>query len=173
MEEIVVKLIPPTARQAVKTLLRDASTRQLIQQQLAQLAEDTAAILPQVSPNLILCKLATFGATEEDTLRIYQACVGHLKRVDCDYGMLKTQGNQMQTKPPAIIASDVTVCLGFFREYAERRHQFHAAPSPQYYQKLAEACYIQTGFPSIADCFSEWLTFLRSNFTIESTQANY
>jgi hypothetical protein len=100
-------------------------------------------------------------------MRIYKACVLHMRQVDCNYGMLRSSGDKMQINPPETIASNVTVSLGFFTERAERQHRYHAAPSPQYYQKLAEACYIQTGFPCIAAYFTEWLNFLRSNFPIK------
>ena len=164
MENLINKLAIPSARSAIITLLSDTSTRCLIQQQLAKMAEDSTAILPQSTANLVLCKLTTFGASETDTVRIYQAFMAYFTQKDCRCGMLNQKSNQIE--PPAKIANKITVCLGFFRAQAERQYNYHAAPSPQYYQKLAQNCYNQTGFQTIAEELGNWLNFIHESFSL-------
>lgn len=167
MDELIGRLVPLNQQRAAKTLLQDHSTKHLILQQLSELAMDSVQILPQSSPNLLLCKLATFGADEDDTMRIYHACILFLKQPDCSCSMLVQAGQQLKLQPPSRMASQITVCLGFFREHAELKHKYHAAPSPQYYQKMAAGCYAQTGYYTIAENLDKWLTFLHESFQIK------
>jgi hypothetical protein len=67
---------------------------------------------------------------------------------------------------PAAIASRITIGLGLFYEQAARRHQHHAAPSPQFYQQLAAGCFEVTGYKTIASKLPQWLKFLHENFEL-------
>jgi hypothetical protein len=167
MDELISRLVPLNQQRAAKTLLQDHSTKQLILKQLSELAMDSTQILLQSNPDLLLCKLATFGADEDDTMRIYHACALFLKQPNCSCSMLAQSGHQFKLQPPSLMASQITVCLGFFREHAERKHKYHAAPSPEYYQRMAVGCYAQTGYFTIAEDLDKWLTFLHESFQIK------
>ena len=164
MDELISTLVPPKQQSHARGLLDDPGSRNLIRQQLSQLAEDNAGLIPQKSFSWILCKLTTFGAEETDTLRIYQAFLSQLNQLGQFCRILSGDGGQCKYDPPATVADRITIGLGLFYEEAARRHQRRAAPSPQYYQQTAVNCFAVTGYKTIATQLPEWLEFLRSNF---------
>src|ERR1700692_4945688 len=94
MDELISTLIPPKQQAHAQQLLDDPGSRNLICQQLSQLAEDNAGLVPQTSFGWILCKLATFGAEETDTLRIYQAFLSQLNQIGQMCRLLSGDGEQ-------------------------------------------------------------------------------
>ena len=145
-------------------MLDDPGSRNLIRQQLSKLAEDHAGLVPQKSFSWILCKLSTFGAEEADTFRIYQAFLSQLNQLGQMCRILSGDDGRCKYDAPAAVADRITIGLGLFYEEAARRHQRHAAPSPQFYQQTAISCFAVTGYKTIALQFPARLEFLRSNF---------
>lgn len=166
MDDLIAKLVPPKQQVHAQLLLEDSGSRNLIQQQLSQLADDDGGLIPQKSFSWILCKLSTFGAKETDTLRIYQAFLSQLNQLGQMCRLLSGEGAHCKHDPPAAVASRITIGLGLFYEEAARRHQYHAAPSPQYYQQVAAGCFEVTGYKTIASKLPQWLIFLRDNFVL-------
>ena len=164
MEELISTLVPPKQQAHAQRLLDDPGSRKLIRQQLSQMAEDNAGLVPQKSFSWILCKLSTFGAEETDTLRIYEAFLSQLNQLGQFCRILSGNGDQCRYDPPATIANRITIGLGLFYEEAARRHQRRAAPSPQFYQQAAVNCFAVTGYKTIAIQLPEWLEFLQANF---------
>ncbi len=164
MDELISTLVPSKQQVHAQQLLDDPGSRHLIRQQLSQLAEDNAGLLPQKSCSWILCKLATFGAGETDTLRMYQAFLSQLNQLGQLCRILSGNGDQYRFDPPATVANRITIGLGLFYEQAARQHQRRAAPSPQFYQQTAITCFAVTGYHTIASQLPEWLEFLRTNF---------
>jgi hypothetical protein len=168
MNDLIAKLVPPKQQAHAHLLLDDPGSRDLIRQQLSQLADDNAALIPQKSFCWILCKLSTFGAEETDALRIYQAFVSQLNQLGQMCCRLSDEGAGHKFDSPAAVANRITIGLGLFYEQAARRHQFHAAPSPKYYQKLAASCFAVTGYKTVAAKLPDWLKFLHDNFVLPS-----
>ena len=166
MHDLIATLVPSKQQAHAQLLLNDPGSRNLIRQQLSQLADDNAGILPQKSFSWILCKLSTFGAEESDTFRIYQAFLSQLNQLEQMCRLLSGNGENCQQDSPAAVANRITIGLGLFYEHAERRHQCHAAPSPQFYQQLATTCFAVTGYKTIATELPRWLEFLRANFAL-------
>jgi hypothetical protein len=166
MDDLIAKLVPPKQQAHAQRLLDDPDSRNLIRQQLSQLADDNAGLLPQKSFSWILCKLSTFGAGENDTLRIYQAFISQLNQLEQMCRLLSGEGAYCKYDSPATVASRITIGLGLFYEHAARRHQYRAAPSPQYYQKMAAGCFAVTGYKTIAANLPQWLEFLQANFVL-------
>src|SRR5258706_14088905 len=166
MDELISTLVPPKQQAPAQRLLDDPGSRNLIRQQLSQLAEDNAGLVPQKSFSWILCKLSTFGAGETDTFRIYQAFLSQLNQLGQMCRILSGEGAHCKLDSPAAVANRITIGLGLFYEEAARRHQRHAAPSPQFYQQMAISCFAVTGYKTIATQPPEWLDFLRSNFVL-------
>jgi hypothetical protein len=164
MDELIASLVPVEQQAPARQLLEDPGSRNLIRQQLSELAEDHAGLLPQPSFSWILCKLSTFGAEEEDTFRIYRAFLSQLHQWGHLCRMLSGEGMNCQADPPAAVADRLTIGLGLFYEHAARRHQRRAAPSPAFYQQVAVSCFEVTGYRTIASQLPEWLEFLRDNF---------
>ena len=164
MDELISTLVPPKQQASAQLLLDDPGSRNLIRQQLSQLAEDSAGLVPQKSFSWILCKLSTFGAEETDTFRIYKAFLSQLNQLGQMCRVLSGEGTHCKFDSPAAVANRITIGLGLFYENAARRHQRHAAPSPQFYQQTAISCFAVTGYKTIATQLPEWLDFLRSNF---------
>jgi hypothetical protein len=166
MDDLIEKLLPPRQQGPAQQLLDDPGTRNLVRQQLSQMADDDAGLIPQKSFSWILCKLCTFGAEETDTLRIYQAFLSQLNQFGVMCRQLSGEGTDCKSESPAAVANRITIGLGLFYEDAARRHQYHAAPSPQYYQKLAAGCFAVTGYKTIASKLPHWLKFLHDNFDL-------
>ncbi len=166
MDELISKLVSPKQQAQAQALLDDPGSRNLIRQQLSQLAEDNAGLMPQKSFSWILCKLSTFGAEETDTFRIYQAFLSQVDQFGQMCRILSGDGARCKLDSPAAIANRITIGLGLFYEEAVRRHQRQAAPSPQFYQQTAVSCFAVTGYKTIATQLPEWLEFLRSNFVL-------
>ena len=167
MDDLINKLVSPKQQALVQLLIKDAGSRNLIRQQLSQLAEDHAGLIPQTSFSWILCKLSTFGAEETDTFRIYQAFLSQLNELGQMCRVLSGEGGHCKCAPPAMVANRITIGLGLFYERAVRRHQRQAAPSPQFYQQMATSCFAVTGYKTIAAELPEWLEFLQTNFVCQ------
>src|SRR5271157_5374094 len=146
MDELISSLVPPKQQAQAQLLLDDPGSRNLIRQQLSQLAEDNAGLVPQKSFGWILCKLSTFGAEESDTFRIYQAFLSQLNQLGQMCRLLSGEGCHCKYDSPAAVANRITIGLGLFYEQAARRYECHAAPSPQFYQQLATSCFAVTGY---------------------------
>jgi len=166
MDDLITKLVPAKQQAHAQRLLDDVDSRNLIRQQLSQLADDHAGLIPQRSFGWILCKLSTFGAEETDTFRIYQAFLSQLHQLGRLCRFLSGDGKHCQYDPPAVVADRITIGLGLFYAHAARHHQRHAAPSPLYYQRLAASCFEVTGYQTIAAKLPEWLNFIRDNFEL-------
>ena len=166
MDDLIAKLVPPKQQAHAQVLLDDPGSRNLIRQQLSQLAEDNTGLIAQKSFSWILCKLSTFGAEEMDTLRIYQAFISQLNQLGQMCRLLSGDGEYCRYDSPATVANRITIGLGLFYEQAARRHQRQAAPSPHFYQQMAISCFAVTGYKTIAAQLPEWLEFLRSNFVL-------
>jgi hypothetical protein len=166
MDDLIATLVKPRQQAHAQLLLDDPGSRNLIRQQLSQLADDNAGLIPQKSFSWILCKLSTFGAEESDTFRIYQAFLSQLNQLEQMCRLLSGENGNCKHDPPAAVANRITVGLGLFYEHAARRHQYHAAPSPQFYQQVATTCFAVTGYKTIATQLPEWLEFLRASFTL-------
>jgi len=171
MDDLIAKLVPPKNQAFAQQLLEDPGSRQLVRQQLSRLADDDAGVIPQKSFSWILCKLATFGAEEGDTWRMYQAFLSQLNELEQLCRVLSGDGADCKFDPPATVASRLTIGLGLFYDQAARRHRYHGAPSPQYYQKLAAGCFALTGYKTIAAKLPQWLEFLQDNFVLPKLQA--
>jgi len=100
MDELISTLVPPKQQVSAQRLLDDPGSRNLIRQQLSQMAEDNAGLLPQTSFSWILCKLSTFGAEETDTLRIYQAFLSQLNQLGQFCRILSGDGRQPDHNRP-------------------------------------------------------------------------
>jgi len=166
MDELISKLVPSEQQCHAQLLLTDPGTRNLIRQQLSQLAEDNTGLIPQNSFSWILCKLSTFGAAETDTLRIYQAFISQLNELGQMCRLLSGDNEHCKFDPPATVANRITIGLGLFYEQAARRHHHHGAPSPRFYQQTARSCFAVTGYKTIAAQLPDWLEFLRINFVL-------
>ena len=94
-------------------------------------------------------------------LRIYQAFLLQLHQLGQLCPLCSVISTQCKYDPPAVVASRLTIGLGLFYEHAARRHERQAAPSPQYYQRLAAGCFAVTGYETIASKLPQWLNFLR------------
>ena len=166
MDELISTLVPPKQQAPAQLLLDDPGSRNLIRQQLSQLAEDDAGLVPQKSFGWILCKLSTFGAEETDTFRIYQAFLSQLNQLGQMCRLLSGDSKDCKYDAPATVANRITIGLSLFYEQAARLHQRHAAPSPHFYQQIAVSCFAVTGYKTIAAQLPDWLEFLRTNFVL-------
>src|ERR1035441_2035709 len=107
MDDLIAKLVPPKQQAPAQLLLDDSGSRNLIRQQLSQLADDDAGLISQKSFSWILCKLSTFGAEETDTLRIYEAFLSQLNQLGIMCRRLSGEGAHCKYDSPAAVASRI------------------------------------------------------------------
>jgi hypothetical protein len=127
---------------------------------LAESLKDCPRILPSHGTDWILCTLASFQKSPEDTARIFHGVVRKLDRLS--FGILN---EKIQWKEMNDIADDCLVGLGLFRERMEHMHKFRAAPSPEYYEKAGELAFRRLGFESISENFVGWINFLEKELS--------
>lgn len=133
----------------------------LLRQSLAQALKDCPSIIPSHGTDWILCTLAQFDKSPDDTFRVLNAMVRCMD--GWTHGMIT---DKIQMKPIVEIADTCIVGVGIFREYFEFMHKRRAAPSVDYYTKLGALAFHRTGFDDIADDFLGWTEFLEREFTL-------
>ncbi len=166
MDELISSLVTPKQQAHAQRLLDDPGSRNLIRQQLSQLAEDSPGLIPQKSFSWVLCKLSTFGAEEMDTLRIYQAFLSQLHELGQLCRLFSGDGENCKMDTPAVVANRITIGLGLFYEQAARRHEWHRCPFADLLSTNGHELFAVTGYKTIASQLPEWLEFLRTNFEL-------
>ncbi len=144
-------------------LYSDASPKDqmLLRMTLAQALKDCPSIIPSHGTDWILCTLAQYEKSQDDTIRVLNAIVRCMD--GWTHGMLD---DKIQMKPNAEIADTCIVGVGIFKDYFEYMHKRRAAPSIDYYTKLGALAFHRTGFDDIADDFLGWTEFLEREFTL-------
>jgi hypothetical protein len=133
----------------------------LLRQSLAQALKDCPEVIPSHGTDWMLCTLAQYEKSQDDTTRVLNALVRCLR--GWTHGMLT---EKIQMKPIVEIADTCIVGVGMFRDYFDYMHHRRSAPSVDYYTKLGVFAFHKTGFDDIADDFCGWTEFLEKEFTI-------
>jgi hypothetical protein len=139
----------------------DDNDRLLMRATIAQALKDCPRLLPSNGTDWILCTLSSYHKSEDDTLRVFQALMRRLERIQ--FGLLTSD---IKWKGMNDMADDCLVGLSFFRERIERMHQRTAAPSTEYYMKAGSLAFQRLGFDEISQNFEGWVNFIENEFLI-------
>lgn len=144
------------------SLYGDSSAKEqmMLRSTLAEALKDCPKILPSHGTDWLLCTLASYHKSEEDTVRVFQ---GVIRKMDgITFGLLT---EEIKWKEMNEMADDCLVGLALFRSHMERLHQRRAAPSPTYYKQAGELAFRRLGYDSISSDFVGWTSFLEKELT--------
>jgi hypothetical protein len=142
-------------------LNEDSKTQLLIRSIIAESLKDCPRIIESNGADWILCTLASFHKSEDDTMRIYQAIMSNLDNFSI--GLLT---EEIKWKDLNKISDECLIGVGFFRKYLEERCKRKASPPVEYYSQAGAAAFDRLGFDSIAEDFSYWTSFIENEFLL-------
>jgi hypothetical protein len=163
MYGLIKELYTPTNQEAFEKLYLDSEPQEqmLLRSTIAEALKDCPRILTSHGSDWILCTLASYHKTEDDTMRVYSGIMRHLE--DFSIGLLT---DDIKWKEMNEIADCCLVGVSFFGKYLEVKHKRKAAPSVEYYSQAGAIAFDKLGFETIAKDFSGWVNFLEREFTL-------
>ena|ERR1035437_3588562 len=149
-------------QEAFKKLYLDSELRDqmLLRSTIAEALKDCPRILESHGADWILCSLASYHKSEDDTMRIYAGIMRHLESFSI--GLLT---DDIKWKETNEIADCCLVGISFFRKYLETKHKQKALPSPDYYSKAGAMAFSHLGFEDIGSDFNGWTSFITKEMT--------
>jgi hypothetical protein len=138
----------------------DSKEQLLLRSTIAEALKDCPKILPSHGCDWILCTLASYNQSEDDTMRIYSAIMRNLDKFE--FGLLT---DDIKWREMNEVADSCLVGLSFFKKYIALKHQFKAAPSPDYYSQAGSIAFKRLGFNEIGENFVGWINFISKEMT--------
>jgi len=138
----------------------DSSTQLLIRSTVAEALKDCPSILESHGSDWVLCTLASFHKSEEDTMRVYQAIMSNLETFSI--GLLD---EKIRLRSMSEVADSCLVGLSFFRKHLEYKHQYKALPSPSYWSRVGSVAFDRLGYETIGEEFDSWVVFINKEMT--------
>jgi hypothetical protein len=139
----------------------DDQDRLLLRATIAEALKDCPRLLPSNGTDWILCTLSSYHKSNDDTLRVFQALMRKIERIQ--FGLLTAD---IKWKEMNDVADDCLVGLSFFRRRMELLHQKRAAPSPDYYREAGALAFKRLGFDEISNNFEGWVSFIEKEFIV-------
>ena len=127
----------------------------LLRSTIAEALKDCPKILPSHGCDWILCTLASYKQSEDDTMRIYAAIMNNLETFSV--GLLT---DDIKWKEMNDVADSCLIGLSFFRKHLELKHQRRAAPHPNYYSQAGSIAFKRLGWNKIGEDFVGWTDFI-------------
>ena len=164
MYGLIQTLYTPENQIAFERLYNDSESKEqmLLRSTIAEALKDCPKILPSHGSDWILCTLASYKKSEDDTMRVYSGIMRNLEKFH--FGVLT---EDIKWKEINEIADSCLVGLSFFRKYVETKHRLRALPSPNYYADVGSAAFNRIGYDDIANNFSGWVRFIEKEMTNE------
>lgn len=157
----------------VKELYLDGTAReqQLLRASIAEIAQDSPAILAAGGTDWVLCTLCRADKPIDETFRVFQGVIHGLVQEGWRFSgllSLDPQGNHVNCNVSQLakVADDCLIALSFFAEQLAQKTKRTGAPSPQYYEKLGKFAFNATGFDTVADDWDFWVEFLGSELPV-------
>jgi hypothetical protein len=141
----------------------DSKTQLLIRSTIAEALKDCPRIIESHGTDFILCTLASYHKSDEDTTRVFQSIVKKLNHMS--FGLLT---EEIKWREVDDIADTLIVGLSFFRKHMEEMFNRHAAPSLSYYQKAGSLAFQRIGYENISEDFDGWINFIEKELSITS-----
>ena len=164
MYGLIETLYTPENQKAFEKLYLDSEPKEqmLLRSTLAEALKDCPKILTSHGSDWILCTLASYQKSEDDTMRVYSAIMRHLDSFS--FGLLT---DEIKWREMNEVADSCLVGLSFFRKYIEVKHKRKASPSPDYYTKAGAVAFNRLGWEDIGDDFNGWISFIEKEMTSE------
>jgi hypothetical protein len=164
MYGIINCLYTPENQRAFEKLYADSNSKEqmLLRSTIAEAFKDCPKILQQNGSDWILCTLASYHKSEDDTMRVFAAIMRNLEHFH--FGLLT---DDIKWKEMNDIADSCLVGLSFFRGYIETKHKRQALPSPDYYTKAGAVAFQRLGFEDVGKNFVGWSNFIKKEMTID------
>lgn len=152
-------------QKSFKSLYGDSSLKDqmLLRATIAEALKDCPKNIPSNGIDWILCTLASYQKSEEDTFRIFQGVSRHIDHIS--FGLFTEDIKWKETNQ---VADECLVGLSFFRRKMEMMHERRAAPSIEYYKKAGELAFHRLGFESISEDFNGWINFIEKELSTTS-----
>ena len=152
-------------QKALKSLYEnsDSQTQLLIRSTIAEALKDCPKILESHGSDWILCTLASYHKSDDDTARVFQGIMRMMDKME--FGLLT---EDIKYKEMNAIADSCLVGLAFFRKRFEELHRRRAAPNVSYYMKTGSVAFQRLGFDEIGDNFDGWVNFIEKEFVVTS-----
>jgi hypothetical protein len=149
-------------QKAFKKLYLDSEPQEqmLLRSTIAEALKDCPKLLPSHGSDFILCTLASYHKSEDDTMRVYAGIMRHLENFSI--GLLT---DDIKYKEINQVADCCLIGLSFFRKYLEIKHQRKAFPSPDYYSRAGATAFSRLGFENISSDFNGWISFITKEMT--------
>lgn len=138
----------------------EARDQMLLRATLAEALKDCPRILESHGSDWMLCTLASFNRSPDDTLRVFQAIMRHL-----DHFSVGLLDDKIQWREMNEVADSCLVGLSFFYEHLHRNYKRRAAPSPDYYKQVGVIAFQRIGYDTISDEFDGWISFIKKEMT--------
>jgi len=133
----------------------DSSTQLLIRSTVAESLKDCPKLIESHGSDWVLCTLASFHKSEEDTMRVYQAVMNNFDSFSI--GLLD---DNIQLRSMDVVADSCLIGLSFFKKYIERKCKYNGLPSPEYWSKVGSVAFCRVGYENIGEEFDSWVGFI-------------
>jgi hypothetical protein len=149
-------------QQAFEKLYLDSEPKEqmILRSTIAEAFKDCPRILESNGADWVLCTLASYHKSEDDTMRVYSGIMRHLKNFSI--GLLT---DDIKWKEINEIADCCLVGVSFFRKNLESKYQHKASPSPDYYSNAGAMAFSRLGFEDISSDFKGWTSFISKEMT--------
>jgi len=149
-------------QQSLETLYSesDSHTQLLIRSTIAEALKDCPRLIASHGSDWVLCTLASFNKSEDDTMRVYQAIMNNFDNFSI--GLLDERIRYRSTEQ---IADSCLVGLAFFRKYLELKYQRKALPAPSYWSQVGSVAFSRLGYNRIGEEFDSWVVFINKEMT--------
>jgi len=144
-------------------LNENCKTQFLIRSVIAESLKDCPKIFDANGTDFILCTLASYHKSDEDTARVFQSIIKKLKHIS--FGLLT---EEIKWKEVSDIADTCLVNLSFFRKYMEELCNRRAAPPISYYKEAGSLAFQRLGYENISEDFDGWINFIENELSIIS-----
>jgi len=105
---------------------------------------------------VFMTSLSTFADSEDECFDVAHIIYWGIRRVD----ILPLISEQSEEE----LANRCLISLGMFKRVLIRKHERHAAPSPEFYRRVGIKSFHQIGKENISNHFYKWELFLSEMF---------
>ena len=150
-------------QKALETLYldSDSKTQFLIRSTIAEALKDCPRILEDNGTDFVLCTLASYHKSENDTMRIFQSIMRCFDGIN--FGLLT---EEIKWKDLNLIADETLVGISFFRKRMEELNKRRAAPSVNYYEQAGALAFSRLGYETIGNEFNGWTEFINKELVL-------
>lgn len=144
-------------RDAFKSLYDDSGVgvQFLMRSTIAEALKDCPRIIESHGMDWILCTLASYHKSDDDTVRVFQAIVNKFSNIS--FGMIT---DDIKFREVNDLANTCLISLSFFRPLVELMNKRRGAPSVDYYMRAGSLAFHRIGFDGIGDNFLGWVSFI-------------